>query len=76
MPVIKISCRECGGDRFRASVSSPLAEQVERIYCETCSTPVKVDDVVWYQTDYISASRLPVEDNVAFVSLIHLIPGI
>lgn len=75
MPVIKISCKECGGSRFRTSTSSPHAEKVDQIYCEACSTPVRVDDVVWYQTDYISAALLPVEDNVAFIGLIQLIPG-
>ena len=75
MPVIKIYCTQCGGDRFQASANSLKAEQVSHIYCEQCSAPVRVSDVVWYQEDFISARALSLEDNVSFTDSIRLIAG-
>lgn len=75
MPVIKIHCKVCGGDRFLASTNSLRAEQVARIYCRECSVPVKVSDVVWYQEDFMSAGSLALEDNVPFSDSIRLIAG-
>jgi NAD-dependent SIR2 family protein deacetylase len=75
MPVIKIHCTSCGGDRFKASTNSLKAEQVSHIYCDQCSAPVRVSDVVWYQEDFISARALALEDNVSFADCIRLIAG-
>ena len=75
MPVIKIHCIECYGDRFLTSIDSLQAEQVSRLYCEQCSASVRVSDVVWYQEDFVSARSLALEDNVSFSDSIRLIAG-
>lgn len=75
MPVIKIHCTTCGEDRFLTSTHSLHAEQVSHIYCENCSAPVRVSDVVWYQEDFISARSRALEDNVSFADSIRLIAG-
>ncbi|PIJ49419.1 hypothetical protein BL250_13095 [Erwinia sp. OLTSP20] len=75
MPVIKIQCRQCGHDRFKASINSTQDDRVASLYCAECSATVNVDDVVWYRDDYVAPGTLPQRENVPFSDGFYILPG-
>ncbi|PIF07581.1 hypothetical protein [Candidatus Pantoea floridensis] len=75
MTVIQVTCTKCGCDRFVSSTTTSRDETVASIQCEECSTMISVDDVVWYQEDFMSAKRRSLEDGDSFNSAFYLIPG-
>ncbi|OON38075.1 hypothetical protein BTJ39_19085 [Izhakiella australiensis] len=75
MPVIKLHCKECGCDRFRAATDSSQDDRVARMYCEKCALPVNIEDVVWYRDDYVAPGTLPREDSLPFNDGVYILPG-
>ncbi|WP_177203326.1 hypothetical protein [Izhakiella capsodis] len=49
--------------------------RIAQMYCEKCASQVDIEEVVWYQNNYVAPGTLPQEDNVPFSDGVYILPG-